>query len=254
MGNSLPPSSMIVESGGGGPRVFKQVGEEFVRYFIDIASLGKHERVLDVGCGPGRIAVQLTQYLNADAKYEGFDITRHQIDWCTKRITSRYPNFRFQLADIFNSVYNPNGKCNASDYSFPFQNEQFDFVFLISVFTHMLPDDISHYLAEINRVLKQSGRSFMTFFLLNEESRELIRFNTSSLNFNYDHGDWATITKDSCESAVAYDERFVQNLCELNGLTIREPIYYGSWCGRKASARDVHFSYQDMLMAYKRSN
>ena len=75
MGNSLPPNSMIVDSGGGGPKVFKDVGESFVRYFVEIASLGRHEKVLDVGCGPGRIAMPLTKYFASDANYEGFDIT-----------------------------------------------------------------------------------------------------------------------------------------------------------------------------------
>lgn len=82
----------------------------------------------------------------------------------SKNITPKYPNFNFQLADIYNKMYNPQGKYKASDYKFPYANETFDFVFLTSVFTHLLPQDMERYLSEIARVLKKNGRCFITFF------------------------------------------------------------------------------------------
>jgi 2-polyprenyl-3-methyl-5-hydroxy-6-metoxy-1,4-benzoquinol methylase len=38
---------------------FNQVGEEYFRYFVQLGGLEPHERVLDVGCGIGRMACRL---------------------------------------------------------------------------------------------------------------------------------------------------------------------------------------------------
>jgi SAM-dependent methyltransferase len=115
--------------------------------------LEPHEKVLDVGCGCGRVAVSLIGYLNSSGQYEGFDIIKEFIDWLQANVTPKYPNFRFRHANIWNSSYNPNGKILASKYKFPYRNESFDIVYLASVFTHMLPQDLENYLSEISLCL-----------------------------------------------------------------------------------------------------
>ena len=67
---------------------------------------------------------------------------KSQVDWAQRTITARYPNFTFQNADIFNKWYNPGGAFAASEYRFPYDDESFDFIFLTSVFTHMLAPDV----------------------------------------------------------------------------------------------------------------
>ena len=120
--------------------------------------------MLDIGCGIGRMAVPLTRYLNEQGSYEGFDIVAEGIDWCTKKITPKYPRFSFHLADVYSQKYNPEGTFSASEYPFPFKDESFDLVFLTSVFTHMLPPDVENYMKEISRVLKRNGSCLITFF------------------------------------------------------------------------------------------
>ena len=242
--NLTPPKGMIFVGGGD----FKKTGEELLRYFIELGGLEPNERVLDVGCGIGRMAVPLTKYLHKRGSYEGFDIVPVGINWCRKKISFKYPNFHFQLADVFNKTYNPKGKYKASEYKFPYENESFDFVFLISVFTHMLPQDMENYLYEITRVLKRNGRCLITFFLLNKESLQLININTgkSTLDFKYKFGKYRTIDTNTPEDAVCYDEAFVLDLYEKYGLKIKRSIYYGSWCGRSN-----FLSYQDIIIASK---
>ncbi len=149
-------------------------------------------------------------------------------------------------SDIYNKMYNPNGTMKAVEYEFPFNGEFFDFVFLTSVFTHMLPSDLEHYLSEISRVLQPKGRCLITFFILNAESEKLIKEGHSTLDFK----DWVdgclTISKDNPELAIAYKEDFVTKLFAKYNLTIDRPIHYGSWCNR-----DTFLSYQDLIIATK---
>jgi len=162
----IPPKGLVFIGCGD----FKKTGEEFFHYFIEFGELKPNEKVLDVGCGNGRMAVPLIGYIKGEGLYEGFDIVVEGINWCKKSITSKYPHFHFQVADLYNKEYNPKGKYKASEYKFLYENDSFDFVFLTSVFTHMLPQDMENYFSEIARILKRNGRCLMTFFLLNEES------------------------------------------------------------------------------------
>src|SRR5213075_43081 len=147
-----------------------------------------------------------------------------------QRITTAFPNFRFQRVVVYNRLYNPSGTCAPSEYRFPFPDGSFTFVVLGSVFTHMLPADVEHYLAEVARVLRAGGRCLISFFLLNAESRPL----TNGLHFIDAGGGYATTDPDIAETAIAFQQDFVESLYRKAGLRIVqcEP---GSWCGRRSA-------------------
>jgi len=247
----VPPPELQAYIGGG----FERVGPEFLNYFRDLGGLQPDHRVLDVGCGSGRMAVPLTKFLTSEGSYEGFDISAPVVNWCTANITRKYPNFRFQVADLYNPAYNLKSKRQAADYVFPFAANYFDLVFLTSVFTHMKPRDMEAYAAQIARVLKPNGRCLITFFLLNPESRGLMgekaeacsNSGSKRLNFQFTiaHGCQA-VNPAKPEDALAYDETLVRRIFARHNLRIDEPIHYGSWCGRES-----YLSFQDIVMATK---
>ena len=238
--NKLIPPRRDIFVGDGN---FKKIGEEFLKYFINIGGLQPDHHVLDIGSGIGRMALPLTKYLSPEGKYDGIEIVSKGVEWCNKNITVRYTYFHFHHADIYNKQYNPQGRYLASEFRFPFESAKFDFIFLTSVFTHMLPVDIENYIAEISRLLKPSGRCFFTFFLINAESLAQIEKGESKLIFKKENNYWSTDPL-LPESAVAYDENFILNLLQEHSLKIIPPVYYGSWCGRKS-----FLSYQDILIA-----
>jgi len=225
---------------------FKKIGLEFKNYFIDLAHLKPEHCVLEVGCGIGRMATPLTDYLSGEGEYWGIDVIKEEIDGCRRRISTKFGNFHFQHVDIYNKFYNPAGQILAQDFHLPFEDRSFDLVFLTSVFTHMLPVDVENYMSEISRVLKTGGTCLMTFFLLTVESQGLIKSGRSTLDFKHEMDGYLTTNNNVPEIAIAFDEKFVKRLFEKHGLEIAQPIRYGSWCGR-----DRFLSYQDLVIATK---
>jgi SAM-dependent methyltransferase len=225
------------------------VGRKWLRLFREFGGLEPHESVLDVGCGAGRVAIPLARYLEPSARYEGFDVIPEAIAWCRGNITPRRPSFRFTHADIFNSLYNPNGTLTAREFTFPYEDSQFDFVCLVSIFTHMLPDDVAHYLSEIRRVMKDDGRFLATFLLLNDESLALLEAGRGNFTLPHDLGELRVADHETPESLVGYREEFVLDLYRRHGLELIGPVRYGQWCGRGTAIRDLG---SDFLVAGKR--
>lgn len=241
------PPWWLRDVGGGN---FKAVGRKFLHLFIDLAGLRPNERVLDIGCGCGRIALSLTGYLSPKGSYQGLDIVPEAIEWCQQHITPRYPNFQFRHADLYNERYNPQGRYLAKEFSFPFEDQSFDFIFLTSVFTHLLPDDASNYLKEVSRLLDPAGgRALLTFFLLNQNQQSLAGQGLNSIDFKFGPGPYRLRDEALPEGAVAYQEAYVGELLAQNGLEMAGPIRYGTWSGRADG-----LSHQDIILVQARVN
>lgn len=245
-GNSLVPPQKLVNAVGGGD--FTAIGSQFLQFFIKYGGLAPEHRVLDVGCGCGRMAVPLMKYLSPSSSYEGFDIMRIGIDWCQRHIARHDSRFGFKLANIYNKSYNPKGNIQPSEFVFPYPDASFDFVFLTSVFTHMLSADMRHYLSEISRVLKPNGRCMASFFLINEESKQLMDAGQSAFKLSFARPDCMVLREDQPENTVGYREDYVRQCFVAEGMQPIEPVYYGSWAGRKN-----YLSYQDIVVAQKMS-
>jgi CBS domain-containing protein len=208
--------------------------------------LQPHHHVLDPGCGVGRMAIALTQYLSPEGRYEGFDVFRDCIEWCSQTITPHYGNFRFTYADVASTVHNPDAEVQSKDYTFPYGDGEFDFVFLISVFTHMLPEGFERYLSEIARVLKTGGRVMATFLLLNDDTLGRIEAAKSPQQPLHDLGDYRLANLARPEDTVAYREDHVRPLFDRLGLEIIE-VTRGDWATKEHPAMGT----QDAVVAVK---
>jgi SAM-dependent methyltransferase len=229
-----PPDKLFVGDGD-----YLAIGAEFLGHFVRIGGLAPGERVLDIGCGIGRMAVPLTQYLDETGSYDGVDIVADGIAWCREAIGSRYGRFRFHHLDQHHPLYNPAGTVRTAEATLPFPDGAFDFVFLTSVATHLEADALLRYAKEIRRVLAPGGRCFVTAFLMNKPARGALRATDREarrLPFDPDAaGPVLYAYPEQPTAAVAFDEDFFLASFLAAGLRRRRPAVYGHWSGRRTA-------------------
>jgi SAM-dependent methyltransferase len=231
----IPPRRL---AGYVGDSDFAATGEEFLGHFRELAGLRAQDRVLEIGCGIGRMARVLVPVLRPPGSYDGFDVVDSGIAWCQERYRDTPAPFRFVHADLRNSAYNPGGTLDAGSYRFPVEDGACDLVIATSLFTHLLPAAAEHYLAEVARVLAPAGRLFGTWLLCSAQRPAPAEYVPLR--------DATTLVADPAvpESAVAYDERWVIERLSARGLSV-DVLAHGSWSGLEGG------SFQDIVVAHR---
>jgi ubiquinone/menaquinone biosynthesis C-methylase UbiE len=143
--------------------------DRLVKHF----GLSLKSSVLDVGCGAGRLPIGILNRVGVINRYRGVDVNIKAVKWCHRNISKRYPSFQFVHLDVKNLRYNPNGKPLDAKFQLPFVDQEFNIIYLYSVFSHMTTEDIKLYLKEFHRVLTNTGKIFVTAFL-EESSPEMV--------------------------------------------------------------------------------
>ena len=104
----------------------------------------KNKRILDWGCGPGRIIRHLPQIIGNNCEFYGTDYNAKSIDWCKKNI----PSAQFNL--------------NTIEAKLPYPDHFFDVIYGISIFTHLSEEMHFAWKNELLRILKPGGIMFQT--------------------------------------------------------------------------------------------
>ena len=223
-----PPYSLRTFVGGADK--FDEVGSWFVDEFKKLGLFSKGTRVLDIGCGCGRLAYALATdagLRELQASYAGMDVDRAGVRWCQRNITPRNPRFTFYHADCYNPSYNPQGKIAAADYRFPHEDGSFELILLTSLCTHILERELRHYIEEIGRLLTPGGIAYATFFLYERSEEVTTGIPRHGIAFPFLRGQSAVSCEEYPTNAVAYEEAFVRELVGQAGLRVIEPARYG---------------------------
>ncbi|MCC9621437.1 class I SAM-dependent methyltransferase [Thalassospira sp. MA62] len=239
----VPPEEDVFVGDGD----YRAIGAEFLDHFVRMGGLRTDEDVLDIGCGIGRIAVPLTQFLDPqNAIYRGTDPVRNGVEWCKRAITPAYPNFRFECCDVQNELYNPEGAISGQGMQLPFKDGFFDFTAMISVATHLPPAEIETYCAEVFRVLRPGGRLFMTAFIIRDDDDPSNPARDARLT-GFEKADgqpcWH-LRGENPMAAVGFDDAFLDAALTNAGFDIHTKSY-GAWRGEESR------HYQDFLIAQK---
>lgn len=124
----------------------------------------RQHRILDVGCGQGRLPIGLLRVLG-ELTYTGIDVDRGSIDWCNRYIGRNHPSFTFNHLKLYNERYNRKGVKIDEDFRFALADKSVDIIYLYSVFSHMTQGDMRIYLREFSRILDDRGGIFFTTFV-----------------------------------------------------------------------------------------
>jgi demethylmenaquinone methyltransferase/2-methoxy-6-polyprenyl-1,4-benzoquinol methylase/phosphoethanolamine N-methyltransferase len=118
-------------------------GRSEQRLAIDLAELRPGERVLDVGCGTGTLALRAQQRVGAAGEVRGIDASPEMIAVARGKAAKANAAISFETGLI---------------EQLPFADGTFDAVFS-TLMLHHLPDDVkAQGLKEVVRVLKPGGR------------------------------------------------------------------------------------------------
>jgi len=242
----VPPRGHIYTGSPAGSEAYIQQSTHQLALLKKETNLKPDDIVLDIGSGIGRTAIALTEYLNSEGKYEGFDVVKKGVDWCIKKIGKEYPNFKFTYIPLFNDLYN-NSTLKAENFIFPYEDAYFDVIFSFSVFTHMQIDEIQNYFKEINRVLKPNGLAFSTFFLYDNESETFIS-EVNDFKFPILKEGYRLMDERVKSGNIAFHKEKLSNMLQKEKLSIVK-ILDGFW---KDKIKDSYkIEYQDIVLFKK---
>jgi len=145
----LPPASLVSRVNGTADSVgFERIGKLIALDLLSATGphidLERPMRILDFGCGCARV-LSFMRKVAPKSEFTAVDIDKEAIHWCKESYQDDVLSGRFSF------VVTPN---------FPptsIQSDLFDFVFAVSVFTH-LPEDMQfQWLGELRRITKAGG-------------------------------------------------------------------------------------------------
>lgn len=171
---AVPPLRYIVRTGVGNsiflPHDYYLTASYPIWMYLfsrGLASL--HSRIVDIGSGVGKSAVGLRDFAYNGQRFEGFyqgyDVDPEMVAWSQANFPS--DRFSFTKLDMANSLYSP-GQLQRERPALTCESGTIDLVISQSLFSHLLEDDIRHYLRESYRVLRPGGAMLMTFFCLDD--------------------------------------------------------------------------------------
>lgn len=216
----------------------------------------ENNRILDVGCGSGLLAIASEPFLGSEGRYVGLDVMKHEIDFCRSNYDTG--QFEFIHLDVNNPLYNPSQESRLSPWGVP--DDDFDLMLALSVWTHLDEENATFYFREVNRVLKPNGRAMISFFLLDDDYKASLsersgskgRYHTTHKNrWVFDQPvrgsdawfttSWAEVP----EEAIGVTPQGLERLVAASGLTLLEH-HAGNW----KEAPGLYF--QDVVLLEKK--
>ena len=117
-----------------------------VKNYLEQAGLqfSQFKDILDLGCGVGRFAFAFKEELSPEQRLTGCDVYKECAHWCRDNIDFG----EFQHTSVLPPL--------------PYHDGQFDFVYALSVFTHLELEHQFTWAWELHRVLRPGGIVFVT--------------------------------------------------------------------------------------------
>jgi SAM-dependent methyltransferase len=229
---SLPELSVLRQSGP-----FQSVNHffassfEYFRHLLHYTNITPESRVMDFGCGLGRMAIPFSVFLDKERGfYCGLDTDGTVIERDKAMFAGR-PTIEFRHVDVFNKHYNPTGRPAAEALAKERFDAPFDVAFLFSVFTHILSADLDTIVGFLAANLAPKGEIFSTWFLIDDATQAAIDAGKASRRFATRHGTARIDLPENPEAAVAYPLEEALAAFRRAGFTDVRP-HFGTWRGK----------------------
>lgn len=143
---------------------------------------GPSLRMIDFGCGFGKLAPVSTFFTQPSGLYLGVDIRSDCIQTC-KLQYPHLPRVEFHLSKDYNAMYSERRsdelERSTPQHDWPVAPGSIDLVTSVSVFTHLQEAQALHYMKQIHGVLKPGGFAMLTFHIV-AEPRKTPKFTSSA--------------------------------------------------------------------------
>jgi SAM-dependent methyltransferase len=220
----LPPNHLCIRVGSGNRIVnghinFIKTSSDCWLTFLSRNYCTANSRVVELGCGCGRVARVLKDPW-FEGTYVGVDIDDEMLDYCRHNFPPE--RFEFIQSPHKSIAYSSSDAANASAATSSLviaKPDSKDFVYSLSLYSHLLENEATDYLKETYRILKPNGTMFMTFFCL--EHVEL----GGRWTFQHQHGNAYVESVRYPEAAVAYHKAFMIELasnCGFREITVAD--------------------------------
>jgi SAM-dependent methyltransferase len=214
----LPPNHLRIRIGVGNRVLtnhvhFVEMGNGIWLDFISKQYCSSTSDVVELGCGCGRIARPLKGSW-FQGTYVGVDLDGEMIDYCRNHFPKE--KFTFVLSPHKSQTYSPSGTATivgTTEKLAIAEAASKDFIYSISLYSHLLEPEFKEYLQETARILRPGGQMYATFFCI--EHVDL----GERWTFNYQIGNSYVENEQLPEAAVAYKEEYVRKLVQDAGFT-----------------------------------
>jgi ubiquinone/menaquinone biosynthesis C-methylase UbiE len=224
---ALPPDYLMYESFGLDYRNYYIEGRETARWIISI--IANHTelnnlKILDWGCGPGRIVRHLPELLPDTSTVYATDYNPESIPWCSSHIKG----VEFNKNDLKPEL--------------PYKTGTFGALYGLSIFTHLSEEMHFGWMLELSRVLDNGGIALLTTQGDNYKNKmtaaELKRFEKGELvvrgKVKEGHRTFSAFQPDS----------FMMSLFEKCGLSVVEKVVI--------EEKDKNYTPQDVWVVRKK--
>jgi SAM-dependent methyltransferase len=229
---AFPETEFLIENVPN--EVWGEVGDSFTNWVYQqgffaalIKCFAKNEslKIIDFGCGHGKLAPVSVFFTHPEGEYLGIDIQEGYINYCRRKY-AQLPRVRFHVSKDCNPFYPKQQQSTAAesksygnDWNVP--PDSIDVVMALSVFTHLQEADALGYINKIHTIIKPNALAILTCHLVEEPRKQpgfifsynpflvsLFKF-TTPLPTSYD---WFTCNPALPESGIA------MNMAGLNSL------------------------------------
>lgn len=245
--DAMRQSEMSGWVGGGDP---EWVGDIQASWLLRHIPLDGEERVLDFGCGIGRVALALLRRRPNLRSLTGFDIVPGMIEFCNTTIAANFPNANFELVADKNQHYErfkDGAPARSRDDLASAYGGTFDAAYAFSVFTHIDVGDFVDLLRFVGTLVKPAGALLFTAFALTPYSRHQMANNATTRRFEHhwryeEDGEVFVGNTQDRQAFIAYDIRRIEAMIWEAGL-VPSAVEYGDWRGDAMSQ-----SFQDIFV------